>query len=48
MAGDFLGGPVIKTPHLQCRRRGLIPGHGTKIPYAERQIQKKKKNTEWL
>lgn len=23
--GDFPGGPVIETPHLQCRRHGVHP-----------------------
>ena len=32
-AGDFLGGPVLKTA-FQCRGMGLIPGWETKIPYA--------------
>ena len=29
---DFPGGPVVKTPHSQCRAMGLIPGRGIKIP----------------
>ena len=31
---DFPGGPVVKTPHSQCRAMGLIPGRGIKIPHA--------------
>ena len=34
---DFLGSPVVKTPHFQCRDAGgvgSIPGQGTKIPHA--------------
>ena len=29
---DFPGGPVVRTLH--CRDMGLIPGWGTKTPYA--------------
>ena len=35
--GDFPGGPVVKTPHFQCRDAGglgSIPVQGTKIPHA--------------
>ena len=31
---DFLGGPVVKTLHSQCRGTGSIPGEGIKIPQA--------------
>ena len=44
--GDFPGGPVVKTPHFQCRDAGgagVIPGRGTNIPHAARCSQKKKK-----
>ena len=37
---EFPAGPVLKTPHFQCR--GL--GQGTKIPYATWYSQKKKKH----
>ena len=30
----FLGSPVVKILHLQCKGVGSIPGHGTKIPRA--------------
>ena len=39
---DFPGGPVVKTPHLQCR------GQGTKIPHAARQEKKKKITDPYL
>lgn len=26
---DFLGGPVVKTPHFQSKGVGSIPGQGT-------------------
>ena len=31
---DFPGGPVIKTPHFQCRGCGFNPGQGPKVPRA--------------
>ena len=31
---DFPGGPIVKTPHFQCRRCGFTPGPGIKIPHA--------------
>ena len=34
---DFPGGPVVKTPHFQCKDaagEGSIPGRGAKIPHA--------------
>ena len=31
--GDFPGGPVVKTPCLQCGV-GSIPGQGARIPHA--------------
>ena len=40
---NFPGGPVIKTPHFQCRGMGSIPGWGTKIPRASAARPKKKK-----
>ena len=40
---DCPGGPVIKTPHFQCREHGGIPGWGAKIPRAIRQKKKKEK-----
>ena len=46
--GDFPGGPVVKTPHFQCRDAGgagVIPGRGTNIPHAARCSQKKKKKS---
>ena len=41
---DFLGGPVVKTPHFQCRGMGSIPGWGPKISHAVQVGQKKKKS----
>ena len=40
---DFPGDPVVKTPHLQSRGMGSIPGRGTKILHATQCGQKKKK-----
>ena len=43
---DFPGGPVVKTPHFQCKDaagEGSIPGRGAKIPHAVDAVQKKKK-----
>ena len=31
---DFPCGPVVKTPHLQCRGHGFNPCWGTEIPHA--------------
>ena len=34
---NFPGGPMVKTPHLQCMDaagEGSIPGRGAKIPHA--------------
>ena len=28
--GDFPGGPMLKTPHSQCRGSGSIPDQGTR------------------
>ena len=33
-ARDIPGGPVVRTPHSQCRDTGSIPGQGTKILHA--------------
>ena len=33
-SGDFPGGPVAKTPSLQCRRLRFNPWSGNQIPYA--------------
>ena len=37
-SGDFLGGPVVRTPPSITGTMGSIPGWGTKIPYAEGQL----------
>lgn len=37
---DCPGGPVIKTPHFQCREHSWIPCWGAKIPRAVRQKKK--------
>ena len=42
MTWDFPGGPVVKTPHSQCR--GLIPAQRTRIPHAMWCGQKTEKN----
>ena len=36
--GDFPGGPVVKNPPSNAGDVGLIPGQGTKIPYAMGQL----------
>ena len=38
------GGPVVRTPPIQCRGLVSIPGGGTEIPYAVRHGQKIFKN----
>ena len=44
---DFLGSPVVKTPHFQCRNMGFITGQGTKIPcdlwHSQKKLKVKKK-----
>ena len=40
---DFLGSPVVKIPHFQCRDVGFIIGQGTKIPCDTWHSQKKLK-----
>ena len=32
--GNFPGGPVVKSLSFLCKRAGLVPGEGTKIPQA--------------
>ena len=39
---DCPGGPVIKTPHFQCREHSWIPCWGAKIPRAVRQKKRKR------
>ena len=41
----FPGGPVVKTPHFQCKGMGSISGQGTKIPHAMWQGQSIKKKS---
>ena len=41
---DYPGGPVVKTPCIQCRGCSSIPGQGTKIPCAMWCCQKPKQN----
>ena len=36
--GDFLVGPVVKIPPSNAGDTGSIPGQGTKIPHAARQL----------
>ena len=43
---DFPGGPVVKTPPSNAGGANLIPGQGTKIPYAARYDKKKKKKVQ--
>ena len=46
--GDFPGGSVVKGPPSNVGGVGLIPGQGSKVPYAEGYGQKlKKKKDEW-
>ena len=33
-APDFSGGPLVKTPHFQCKGEGSNPGRETKVPHA--------------
>lgn len=44
---DFLGSPVVKIPHFQCRDVGFITGQGTKIPcdtwHSQKKLKVKKK-----
>ena len=35
---DFPGGPVVKNPPSNAGDAGMIPGQGTKIPYAVGQL----------
>ena len=35
---DFSGGPVVKNPPCNAGDMGLIPGRGTRIPYAAGQL----------
>ena len=37
---DFPGGPVVKTPHFQCKGCNLILDQGTKILHAAQCSQK--------
>ena len=43
---DFPGGPVVKTPHFQCRGQVFDPWLGNKDPiYHVVQLKKKKTNS---
>ena len=44
--GDFLGGPVVKTPCFHCKCCGFDPGQGNKIPHAMWHGKKKKKDSQ--
>ena len=46
MWGDFLGSPVVKTPHFQRRGAGSIPGWGSKIPHATMCSKKQTNNNK--
>ena len=39
MGGDFPGGPVVKNMPSNAGDTGSIPGQGTKIPHAMRQLE---------
>ena len=39
MGGDFPGGPVVKNLPSNAGDTGSIPGQGTKIPHAMRQLE---------
>ena len=43
---DFRGGPVVKNPPSNAVDAGLIPGRGTKIPHAARQLSPHATTTE--
>ena len=43
---DFPGGPVVKNPPFNAGDVGLIPGQGTKIPHAVRQLSPHAASTE--
>ena len=43
MGGEFLGGPVVRTPRFHCRGPGSIHGGGTKTMQATRCSQKKER-----
>ena len=40
--GEFLGGPMVRTPHFHCEECRFIPGWGNKILQAT--VQPKIKN----
>ena len=40
----FPGGPVVKNPPCNAGDTGLIPGWGTKIPYATEQLSPRTTN----
>ena len=42
-SGNFPGGPVAKTPHLQCRGCGFDPWSGKQDPTCHTVWQEKKK-----
>ena len=48
MAWDFPGGPVVKNLPCNARDVGLIPGWGTKIPYAVEQLSPCTATTECM
>ena len=41
--GEFLGGPVVRSPHFHCRGHRVNPQLGSKILHAAQCSQKKKK-----
>ena len=43
---DFPGGPVVKNPLSNAEHTGSIPGWGTKIPHAVRQLSPRATTTE--
>ena len=43
---DFPGGPVVKNPPSNAGDAGTIPGRGTKIPHAMRQLSLHAATTE--
>ena len=42
--GEFLGGPVVRSPHFHCRGHRVNPQLGSKILHAAQCSGKKKKN----
>ena len=46
MYWDFPGGPVVRNPPCNAGDTGSIPGRGTKIPHAARQLSSRTSTRE--